>query len=482
MITKILRIFGLVKQSSITGSRGWHGGMFGSFRNSAKETVNNETALTVSGVYAAIRNISEDVAKLPLKIYRKQGASKFDESNHPVYKLLQYKPNPEMSAMSFRETLNAHAMGWGNGYAFIQRDVFGNPVELWPLRPDRITIKRTDSGDLYYNVLDDNGHTNSIWPQNMLHVNGFGSDGVRGYNLIQFMSECVASGIAMDKFSSAFFGNGLNSQGHLTHPGNLSDEAQGRLKKQMGDEFSSAGQSHKMMVFEEGMAYVKNTIDPKASQMIESRAFSVNEFCRWLRIPPHKVAELSHATFSNIEQQNIDYVTDGLTGWFKRWEQELWIKLLNPAEQKQGFYFEHNAEGLLRGDVATRYTAYSTAWDRGILSINEIRSKENLNPIDGGDQHFVPMNFTPLNQAGMTDSIVADAAQRIYSHAVQNANISKEKYGSEFNNETFLADFKPKHDKYSSQVLKPFGIDSFIAVDSTVDEIIQTIKGALCQK
>ena len=461
LINRILKPLGyMVIRAMAAINDGWSSLSTGTFRNASKEKVNNQTALTVSALFACVRNVSEDIAKMPLKIYRKDGDYRHEESRHPLTRLLQYQPNPEMTAISFRETLNAQAMGWGNGYAEIQRDVSGRPLYLWPLRPDRITMRRDRTTNrAFYTVTTGDGGQADIWAEDILHVHGLGFDGVTGYNIVSCAAQSIGAAIAMEKLAGAYFGNGMHQSGILKHPKEMSKPAQDRLKLQLAEEYGGAEQGHKTLILEEGMDFISNTIDPKASQMIQTRQFSVTEFCRWLRVPPHKVADLSRATFSNIEEQNIDYVQDGLLGWCERWEQVLWWKLLSEKEKQAGLYFEHVVEGLLRGNVLARYEAYSRMWDRGVLSINEIRSKENMNPIDGGDRHFVPMNFVPLEdtgQSGAVRAMVDDIAQRLAAREIK--ELEKHAKHAEKDLPRFrqwLREFYEKHDRYIIEAIMP---------------------------
>ncbi len=467
-ITKGIAAFGriTIRAMAMTpSSQGWSTFISGLFKNTSKEKVNNATALSVSTLYACIRNVSEDIAKIPLKVYKKDGDSRFEQSGHPMARLVGFQPNPDMDAMSFRETMNAHAMGWGNGYAEIQRDGFGNPVALWPLRPDRVKVYREKGTQkVFYRVSTKEGKQVDIWAVDIFHLHGMGFDGLVGYNIVALAAQAIGSAIAMDKFAGAFFGNGMHVSGNLTHPTNLSDEAQKRLKAQMEADFTTADESHKLLVLEEGMKFEQNSIDPKASQMIETRRFSVTDFCRWMRVPPHKVADLSRSSFSNIEEQNIDYVQDGLLGWIKRWEMALWSKLLTPAEQNAGLFFEHSVDGLLRGNIKGRTAAYKIFWDRGIMSINEIRALENLNPIPGGDAHFVPINFTTLadatsNNAGR-NAVVNDIAARLASREIKELEKRVKHAADDLPRfKSWLDEFYAKHDNYIIDAIMPLRLE-----------------------
>jgi len=371
-------------------------------KTSAGVSVTNKSALSISTVFACIRNISEDVAKVPFKVYKKSGDEKRKLIDHPLYKILNYQANPDMTAMSFRQTLTAHCLGWGNGYAEIVPDVMGNPAELYPLSPDKVTPKLNDAGNVYYEVNRENGQTDRIPSSRIFHVHGLGDDGLVGYNVIQYARENLGLALAAETFGGTYFGNNTIVGGVLKHPGNLSEDAQKRLAKNINEKYQGADNAHKIMVLEEAMDFTQTVIPPEQSQFLETRQFSVPEICRWFRMPPHKVADLTRATFSNIEHQDLEYVKDCLTAWFKRWETEVWRKLLTEQEQGSGLFVEHTVEGLLRGDINSRYKAYQISLGNnnnpGFMTINEVRALENLNPIDGGDELFSPQQQEPPSE------------------------------------------------------------------------------------
>lgn len=468
----VMRAFGRMAIKAAAGvNSGWHCMTGFTFRNTSAEQVTNQTALTVSSLYACIRNVSEDVGKLPLKLFRKEGDSRFEVTDNPVARLVQFQPNPEMDAMSLRETMNAQAMGWGNAYAEIQRDTMGTAIAIWPLRPDRVTIHRDSTTQrMFYRVSTADGKTSDIFAKDILHIHGLGFDGIMGYNVVQLASQTVGASIAMDKFAGAYFANGMHQSGNLRHPNNLSDEAQTRLKKQLEADYGGADQAHQTLILEEGMEFVSNVIDPKASQMVETRQFSVVEFCRWMRVPPHKVADLTKSAFSNIEQQNIDYVQDGITGWCKRWELALWIKLLSEQEKQDGLYFTHIVEGMLRGDIKSRSEAYGTFWDRGIMSINEIRSLENMNPTEGGDTHFVPLNFQRLEDVGtddtQTNAVINDISSRLARREIKELEKRVKHAASDMPRfKAWLDEFYQKHDMHIADTTRPLSFENKTSVN-----------------
>jgi len=386
-------------------------------------SISNENAMQVSTVFACIRNISEDIAKIPIKVYRRTSSGKEKIQKHPVYTLLNYQPNDEMTAMDFRQTLTAHCLGWGNGYAEIQRDVLGNPVALWPLHPSRCKPTRTDDDVVVYEVRRDDGAIDYLRPENVLHIRGLGDDGIVGHNVIRYARENIGLAKAAETFGATYFGNNTIMGGVLEHPAQLSESAQERLKRSIEKKHQGAEKAHGLFILEEGMKWNKTVIPPEESQFLETRQFSVPEICRWFRMPPHKVADLQRATFSNIEHQDLEYVKDCLTAWIKRWEQSIWWRLLRDDEKNRGIYVEHTVEGLLRGDIASRYSAYQIALGNnnnpGFMTVNEIRSIENLNQIDGQDELFSPQQ---VQQESNNEELQPDS-QRDNEHRLGDSTV-----------------------------------------------------------
>ncbi len=359
--------------------------------------LSNESAMSIATVFACIRNISEDVAKIPLKIYRKSEKGKELKPDHPLLTLLNYQPNPEMTAMDFRQTLTAHCLGWGNAYAEIERTLGGEISGLFPLHPSIVRPKRTDVDKiLVYEVRRENGSTDILSADTVLHIRGIGDDGIVGYNVIHYARECMGSAKAAETFGSTYFGNNTSICGVLKHPDHLSKEAQERLRASIESKHRGPENANRLLILEESMSYEKGVLSPEESQFLETRQFSVVEICRWFRMPPHKVQDLQRATFSNIEHQDLEYVKDCLMAWLKRWEEAIWLKLFSLREQSRGFYAEHVVEGLLRGDIGSRYSAYQIALGNnnnpGFMTINEIRKLENLDPLEGGDDLYTPQS------------------------------------------------------------------------------------------
>lgn len=361
-------------------------------------TVDHDTALTLSALFAAVRLISEDIAKLPWQAYRRTAENQRERvRNSRVEYLLDQRPNNEMTAFSFRETLVAWALTWGNGYAEIQRDAGNRPVALWPIGPDRVECKRDDNG-IYYEVSNGSGPKSIIGPENIYHLHGLGYDGLTGYSVISYAARSVGLGMAADQFGASFFGNNAVLGGYLEHPGKLGETAYDRLKDWVNQR-KGPNEAFKPAILEEGMKWTQAGIPPEDAQFIEARKLTVNDMARWFRVPPHKIGDLERATFSNIEEQSISYVNDTLVSWVTRLEQEAQFKLIGPRSSAD--YTKINLKGLLRGSSKDRAEFYREMRNMGVYSVNEIRALEDENSIGpDGDKRVMQMNMTTLEKIG----------------------------------------------------------------------------------
>ena len=373
----------------------WLEAWFTGSETASGERVNETIAMGLSAWFAAIRNISEDVAKLDLILYsRRADGGKDRARGHPLYTLLHDSPNEEMGKLTFWQTILEHALGWADGWAEIQRNGAGMPIALWPLDPSTVTPRRTMGGELFYEVRTSQTLV-QLLPQDMFHVHGMGAMGQGGYNLTRIAREALGAHIALQKFVGSFFGNGTTMGGILQHPNNLSGDALAHLRQSFKERHSGADNAFKLLITEEGMTYQQLGIEPEKGQMNMSRVFSVQDVCRWFRIAPHKLQELSHGTFSNIEQESLSYVGDTLLPWVKRVEQEINRKLLPVSGD---FFAEHLIDSVLRADVKTRMDSYKVAVEGGWMSRNEVRNRENMNPEEGLDEFLVPMNMAVVGE------------------------------------------------------------------------------------
>lgn len=381
----------------------------GSVGNSAGIRVDEETALTYSAWYGAVRVISEDVAKLPLPLYeRMQPRGRRRATDHPLYELLHDAPNDMMSSVILRETLQGHALNQGDGVAqLVLHPRTGAIEEIWPLRPDRLEIRitRTGPGKLqrWYVYRDDVNDIHARLPAHeVLHIGGLAFDGVRGYNPVMLAANSIGLGLATEHHGARFFGNGSRPGGVLSHPGQLSPEARKRMTADWENLHRGLDRQQRIAILEEGVTWQQVGVPNDAAQFLETRKLQITEVARWMRLPAHKINDLERSTFSNIEQQQQDYLDNALDIWLVRWEQAILTQLLLAGE-RQRFYAEFLRAALLRGDISTRYAAYAIGRQWGWLSANDVLEMENRNPIPGGDQYLVPLNMVPAGTTGDDD-------------------------------------------------------------------------------
>ena len=326
---------------------------------------------------------------------------------HPLYLLLHDEPNPEMSSFVFRETLMTHLLLWGNAYAQIIRNGKGEVIALYPLMPNKMSVDRDANGQLYYQYTRSTeeaptmkGVTVNLRPSDMLHIPGLGFDGLVGYSPIAMAKNAIGMAIACEEYGAKFFANGAAPGGVLEHPGTIKDPQ--RVRESWQSTFGGSGNSNKIAVLEEGMKYTPIGISPEQAQFLETRKFQINEIARIFRVPPHMVGDLEKSSFSNIEQQSLEFVKYTLEPWLVRWEQSIQRTLFSPEEKKR-YFAKFNVEGLLRGDYASRMTGYATARQNGWMSANDIRELENMDRIpaeEGGDLYLINGNMLPLGNAG----------------------------------------------------------------------------------
>lgn len=370
--------------------------------------VNERSAMQMTAVYSCVRILSEAIASLPLNVYRyNEEGGKEKAYDHPLFRLLHDEPNPEMTSFIFRETLMTHLLLWGNAYAQIIRNGKGEVIALYPLMPDRMSVDRDERGHLYYRYTKNSddaptmeGSTVVLDPSDVLHVPGLGFDGLVGYSPIAMAKNAIGLAIAAEEYGSKFYANGASPSAVLEHPGTLKDP--GKVRDSWNAAFGGSSNSHKVAVLEEGLKYTPISISPNEAQFLETRKFQINEIARIFRVPPHMVGDLEKSSFSNIEQQSLEFVKYTLDPWVIRWEQALFRALLN-EEEKKNYFFKLNVEGLLRGDYASRMNGYATARQNGWMSANDIRELEDLDRIPselGGDLYLVNGNMLPLVSAG----------------------------------------------------------------------------------
>jgi len=375
---------------------------------SSGKAVTERSAMQMTAVYSCVRILAEAIAGLPLHVYRyTKSGGKEKAIDHPLYRLLHDEPNPEMSSFVFRETLMTHLLLWGNAYAQIIRNGKNEVIALYPLMPNKMTVDRDEKGQLYYSYQRSNdeaptmkGSTVTLKPTDVLHIPGLGFDGLVGYSPIAMAKNSIGMAIACEEYGAKFFANGASPGGVLEHPGTIKDPA--RVRESWQSTFGGSGNANKIAVLEEGMKYTPIGISPEQAQFLETRKFQINEIARIFRVPPHMVGDLEKSSFSNIEQQSLEFVKYTLDPWVIRWEQSIMRSLLN-EDEKGSLFAKFNVEGLLRGDYQSRMNGYAIGRQNGWMSANDIRELEDLDLIpaeEGGDLYLINGNMLPMRDAG----------------------------------------------------------------------------------
>lgn len=400
-----------VENPSVPLSQATVGELWGSSPTLSSVSVTEETAINFAAVWCATNLLSRAVATLPLRMYEKDGTERNVVESHPAIESLN-NPNGMSAPDVYREMAQNHVCLWGNHYSEIYRD--GPGFRLEPVRPGQVTPNvagpRGRKRIVYHNS-DPGTGLRTVEAENMLHVPSLSFDGMRGLSPVRVLRESIGLGMAAEKFGAKFFGSGARSSGVLQVPGNLSDKAYGRLKSEMKNK-GGVENSHETLIFEEGITYKPTTIPPDDAQFLQTRKLQIEDIARMFLVPPHMLAALDNATFSNIEHQSIDFVVNTLRPWLVKWENELNRKLLTEQEQSR-YYFHFSVDALLRGDIKARYDAYAIGRQWGWLSANDIRAFEEMNPIDGGDVYMTPLNMIDANDPPDNgDDVRAAAARR----------------------------------------------------------------------
>jgi len=379
-------------------------------RAESGELVNERSAMQIATVYACVRLLSESVAGLPLQLFKfedKEQKGKVKATEHPLYKILYQMPNPDMTSFTFRETLMTHLLLWGNAYAQIIRDGKNRILGLYPLLPENVEVDRDEHGRIYYiyhaytdEVPGKQNRDIYFKREDIFHIPGLGFNGLVGFSPVAMMKNALGTTLAVERYGSSFFRNGAQPSGVLEHPGVLKNPE--KIRENWSDVYGGAGNAHKVAVLEEGMQYKPISLPPEDSQFLSTRQFGVEEICRIFRVPPHMVQDLSHATFSNIEHQSIDFVVHTLTPWLVRIEQAI-VKDLLLEPERDTYFPKFNVDGLMRGDYQSRMNGYATGISNGFLSPNDVHRLENMDLIPaekGGDDYYLNGAYLKLEDAG----------------------------------------------------------------------------------
>lgn len=363
--------------------------------------VGRKTALTISAIWRGVNLVCRDVAKMPLHLYRRTGESDRERATeHPAYRLLRRRPNREMTSFVFWQTILSHAIFEGNGYAYIYRRGDASPEELIPMLPDRTAPLRV-GGELYYRTVVA-GSTKTIPAADVLHIKGFGYDGILGYNLIDLAKESVGWQLGLRKYSATFFKNGSRASGVLMTPGRMKGDAAANLQKSFEEKHSGMDKVGRTILLEEGAKYVPITVTQDEAQFLESMEFGLLDVANWLSLAPHKVGHPARTSFASLEAENQSHLDEAIDPWAVNIEQECDAKLLTEDQKESDEYFaEFNRNALIRVDFQTRQEGLRQQIETGQLSPDEARAINNRGPRpDGlGASYWMPSNMMLAERA-----------------------------------------------------------------------------------
>lgn len=363
----------------------------GGYGNSnSGRSVTPNTAMRTSAVFACVNVISQTVAQLPLPLYRRTATGKELATKHPLFNIVNRRPNKFHNSFNFREMLTAHQCLRGNSFAFINRVGNGRIYELLPLHPDCVGVYRDPwTWEITYTISQKKGIQGVFTPNEVLHVMGMTLNGFKGISPITYAREAIGLALATEEHGARLFSNGAQIAKAFKHPGKLGDVTYERLKKSLSDEFSGVSNSNKTIILEEGMDISTLSMTSDDAQFLETRQYQVPEIARFFRMPLHKIQDMSASTNNNIEQQALEFISDTMLPWFTRWEAALNTQLLTPQEQGE-YFFKFDVDEILRADMKSRFEAYSSAITSRIMNPNECREREDMNPYPGGNEYVNP--------------------------------------------------------------------------------------------
>ncbi|HUT92357.1 MAG TPA: phage portal protein [Thermoguttaceae bacterium] len=360
--------------------------------------MSTDKALSYAPVLQAITVLAGDVAQLPLDLHKRTDErNKEKDREHPSFRVARRRANPFMSAATFRETMMVYVLLHGNGVAEIEKTTGGTVKGLWPLMPHRTSREIDDAGNVWYVTRigkEPGARPVRLRPEKVVHISNFGSDGTWGYSTLELARNSWGLGLAGEKYANRYFKNNGMPSGTIKHPGHLEETAYKRLRRDWKEMHEGLDNAARVAILEEGAEYAPLAFNHKDSQWLESRQFQRTDVASWFNLPPHKVGDLEHATFTNIEEQNRSYLDMSLMRWLVKWQDEYDYKLLSDKEKEaDSHFFEFNVDALLRGDIEKRYAAYAIGIQNRIWNPNEVRAKENANTYEGGDEYIVPLNM-----------------------------------------------------------------------------------------
>lgn len=390
------------KGSNVTTPSKWFVNWINGGETSSGEVVSEESAMKMAAVYACIRLLSQSVAKLPLHVYNNKGGKKIKDEKHAVTQLLETRPNPYMTPFDFKMTMEAHRQLYGNAYAEIQFGRDGYPKGLWILNPELTEVVTDDKnhGKVWYTTVLPDGQSVKLKYENVLHIKNIGLTGLKGMSPIAVARETIGSQMASQKYVSKFYKNGTTAKGVLSVPGvTLKPEAKKIVREEWEKMNTGMTNANRIAILDSGITYQDLTMSQADAQFIETQKLNTTDIARIYNVPPHMIADLEHATFSNIEHQSISFVKNTLQPLLVSWEQALNFQLFTPTEQKN-YYCKYNVDSELRGDSKSRAEYYEIMERIGAYNIDEIRDKEDLPELENGlgKKHLISLNYTFLDK------------------------------------------------------------------------------------
>lgn len=385
------------EESDIFDPRSWFTNLFSNGITNSGERITNEGSLSNSNVYTCANILGGDIGKLPIQTFIKKNKSIEKVSDHPVNYLLGIRPNKYMSPYIFKELMQVHLVIWGNAYANIEWDSRGYPIALWPLNPGKTKPRLDKEGNLWYITSLPSGEQKKIPWYDVLHIKNLSKSGIEGMTPISVIREELGLQKSRSKFLSSFYANGTTTMGILKTPTAIGKEGKEKMRNEWQKLNSGMSNANRVAILDAGLDYQEIGMPLADAQFLETSKFSILEVSKIYKIPPHKLGQLDRATFSNIENQSLEYVKNTIHPIVTNWEQEINFKLFTKSEQKS-YYVKFNLASELRGDSESRGKFYKTMIEIGAFCINDVLELEEMESIgDIGEKHFVSLNYTTVD-------------------------------------------------------------------------------------
>lgn len=367
--------------------------MFNGRKTASGERVSESNSLVQPDIFACVNVLSDDIAKLPIHTYKRTEGGIERKPEHMSAHAVYARPNPYMTAFTWKKLMMTHVLTWGNAYSYIQFGSHGYPEALFPLRPDYTNAYvHPTTGMLWYQTVL-NGKAIELYDYEVLHFKGLSTDGIHGKSPIGVVREHIGAQAAATKYNAKLYKNEATPRGILKVPAFLDEKPKENVRK----EWKRVNQGENIAIIDNGLEYQSISMPLQEAQFVESMKFNKAQISMIYKVPLHKLNELDKATFSNIEHQSIEYVRNTLQPWIVNFEQELNVKLFLDHDQKSGHYVKFNIDSELRGDSKTQAEYLKTLHETGVLNKDEIRELLERNPIENGDKYISSLNYVFLD-------------------------------------------------------------------------------------